>query len=535
MMLHAPRHCSIARQLAARVPGWRSNRRMSRASPGRATVVSAAAPPAYTHGLDATSSDADAIPIYGVRPADLKDNNAALAARTWPGAAAWAAAQSWKAEAGKVLLLPGDGSTATQVGGVLLGLGEPGDGEEAFQFGSLPGTLPTGKKYKLAEPGSYSRDALTRVALGWALGSYKFNRYKQKSSNGKDDAGSGAAATLCVPPGVDAADVVRIAQGVALGRDLINTPANDCGPEELEAAVYELAAAHGARVTSFVGDVLLDSPAGSFPLIHAVGRASVRAPRLVDLVWGNDSHPKVTLVGKGVCFDTGGLDIKPPANMLAMKKDMGGAACVLALAHMIMGANLPVRLRVLVPAVENSIDGNAFRPSDVIKSRKGLTVEIGNTDAEGRLVLADALALADEEQPELLIDMATLTGAHRVALGTEIPGIFTDDEEVASAMATAATHVFDAVWRLPLWKPYAKMLDSKVADTNSISDGAYGGAITAALFLQKFVTPATAKKGWMHIDLNAWTGQPRAGFPAGGEPQSVRALYQMLRSRYLPY
>jgi leucyl aminopeptidase len=507
---------------------------MSRVSPGRAAVASAAAPPASTHGLDVSSaSDVDAIPIYAVRPGDLKDNSAALAARTWPGAAAWAASQCWKAEAGKVLLLPGDGSSATQVGGVLLGLGERGDAEEAFQFGCLPGTLPSGKKYKLAEPGSYSRDELTRVALGWALGSYKFSRYKQKSS-GKDDARSGAA-TLCVPPGVDAADVVRIAQGVALGRDLINTPANDCGPEELEGAVYELAAAHGARVTSFVGDVLLDSPAGSFPLIHAVGRASVRAPRLVDLVWGNPAHPRVTLVGKGVCFDTGGLDIKPPANMLAMKKDMGGAACVLALAHMVMGANLPVRLRVLVPAVENSIDGNAFRPSDVITSRKGLTVEIGNTDAEGRLVLADALALADEEQPELLIDMATLTGAHRVALGTEIPGIFTDDDDLAAAMTTASTHVFDAVWRLPLWKPYAKMLDSKVADTNSISDGAYGGAITAALFLQKFVTPATAKKGWMHVDLNAWTGQPRAGFPAGGEPQAVRALYQMLRTRYLPH
>ena len=438
-------------------------------------VVAAAAPPSSTHGLeDVTSSDADAIPIYAVRPGDMKDNSAALAARTWPGAAAWVAASAWKAEAGKVLLLPADGTAATQqLGGVLLGLGEPGDAEEAFQFGSLPGSLPTGKKYKLAEPGSYSREALTRAALGWALGSYKFTRYKKSS---KEEASSGAAAsTLCIPPGVDAADVLRIAQGVSLGRDLINTPANDCGPEELEQAMYELASAHGARVTSFVGDVLLDSPAGSFPLIHAVGRASVRAPRLVDMVWGNAAHPKVTLVGKGVCFDTGGLDIKPPANMLGMKKDMGGAACVLALAHMVMASNLPVRLRVLVPAVENSIDGNAFRPSDVIRSRKGLTVEIGNTDAEGRLVLADALALGDEEQPELLIDMATLTGAHRVALGTEIPGIFTDDEDLAAAMATASTQVADAVWRLPLWKPYAKMLDSKVADTNSISDGAYGG------------------------------------------------------------
>jgi leucyl aminopeptidase len=315
-------------------------------------------------------------------------------------------------------------------------------------------------------------------------------------------------------------------------QDLINTPASDLGPAELEAAAEALARAHGASFSSIVGDDLLGGPSGVFPLIHAVGRASPRAPRLLDLRWGDAGAPKVTLVGKGVCFDTGGLDIKPASNMVAMKKDMGGAGAVLALAHIIMASKLRVRLRVLIPAVENSIDGSAFRPSDVIRSRKGVTVEIGNTDAEGRLVLADALTLADEESPELLIDIATLTGAHRVALGTEIPGVFTDDEPLAAALAAASAAVGDATWRLPLWKPYAPMLASKVADCNNISSGPYGGAITAALFLQKFVSKATAAKGWLHIDENGWTAHARPGYPEGGEPQAIRALYAMLKTRY---
>lgn len=522
MLLHTPRAWST------------TSRQLLRRSVARRAVAVMASH--GSHGLQVDGSDNDAIPIYAVRPADLKDGAKEVTSMAGPGASDWVAASNWKAERGSVLLVPG---TSSALQGVLLGLGDR-DGEEAFQFGSLPGSLPP-RKYRLGRQSDYTPEALTRAVLGWALGSYKFNRYKKSSSSSssgeKEESSSAPAATpqLVVPSGMDVDDVLRIADGVTLGRDLINTPANDCGPEELEQAVYNLAAAHGARVTSFVDDSLLESPVGAFPLIHAVGRASVRAPRLVDLVWGEAEHPKVTLVGKGVVFDTGGLDIKPASNMFGMKKDMGGAACVLALAHMVMSARLPVRLRVLVPAVENSIDGNAFRPSDVIRSRKGITVEIGNTDAEGRLVLADALALADEEQPELLIDMATLTGAHRVALGTELPGIFTDDDELAAAIASASSSAADPTWRLPLWKPYARMLDSKVADTSSTSEGGYGGAITAALFLQKFVTAGTSKKGWCHIDLNAWTGQPRPGFPAGGEPQGVRALYRMLRNKYMPY
>ena len=320
---------------------------------------------------------------------------------------------------------------------------------------------------------------------------------------------------------------------------MINTPANDLGPAELEAAAEALARLHGASFSSIVGDALISGgAAGVFPLIHAVGRAAspAHAPRLLDFTWGDASAPKVTLVGKGVCFDTGGLDIKPASNMAAMKKDMGGAAAVLSLAHMVMAGRLRCRLRVLIPAVENSIASDAFRPSDVIRSRGGLTVEIGNTDAEGRLVLADAISLAEEESPELLIDIATLTGAHRVALGTELPGVFTDDEPLAAAMAAASAASHDPSWRLPLWQPYARALDSKIADTNSISDGPYGGAITAALFLRKFLSRARlatrAGAGWLHIDENGWTARARPGHPEGGEPQLARALYALLRTRY---
>ncbi len=496
----------VARQLS------RSAQRCSARGMRRAAVAE------VSHGIEFdAAAGAAAVPIHVVRPSELAENG--LASRVGADAAAWATTAGFKAEPGRVLLLPG---ASGALSGVLFGLGEP-EAEEAFQFGSLPGTLPA-RRFALA-PGGASLDP-QRVALGWALGSYKFSRYKPAPSGEAP-----ATPVLVLPPGADGADVLRIARGVHLGRDLINTPANDCSPEELEATAYALAAEHGARVTCVVGDDLLNGPAGAFPLIHAVGRSSVHAPRLIDLTWGDESAPKVTLVGKGVCFDTGGLDIKPASNMLGMKKDMGGAASVLALASIIMSARLRIRLRVLVPAVENSIDGNAFRPSDIIRSRKGLTVEIGNTDAEGRLVLADALAWADTEQPELLIDMATLTGAHRVALGTELPGIFTDDDALASEIAAASVAVADHTWRLPLWRPYARMLDSKIADTNSVSDGGYGGAITAALFLQKFVNH-TAKKGWCHIDLNAFTAQPRPGFPSGGEPQGIRALYELLRRRY---
>jgi leucyl aminopeptidase len=313
---------------------------------------------------------------------------------------------------------------------------------------------------------------------------------------------------------------------VTLARDLINTPANDMGPAELEEAARALATKHGASVRAIVGDDLLGE---NFPLIHAVGRAAARAPRLIDVAWGEPAHPKITLVGKGVCFDTGGLDIKPDSGMLIMKKDMGGAACVLALAHMVMDARLPVRLRVLIPAVENAISGSAFRPLDVYRSRKGITVEIGNTDAEGRLVLADALALGDDEAPELIVDMATLTGAARVALGPDLPPFYTDDEALAADLARHAAAENDPLWRMPLWRPYESLLDSKTADINNVSSGNQGGSITAALFLSRFVTQA---KAWVHLDVYAWTQTTKSGRPEGGDCQAARALYALMKERY---
>jgi leucyl aminopeptidase len=296
------------------------------------------------------------------------------------------------------------------------------------------------------------------------------------------------------------------------------------GPAELEEAAKALSAKHGAIVRTITGDLLKQN----FPLVHAVGRASPRAPRLIDLAWGDAAHRKITLVGKGVCFDTGGLDIKPDAGMLIMKKDMGGAANVLAAAHMIMDAKLKVRLRVLIPAVENAISGEAFRPLDIYRSRKGITVEIGNTDAEGRLVLADALALADEEAPELIVDMATLTGAARVALGPELPPFFTHDDLLAADLALHAQAERDPMWRMPLWRPYEAMLDSKIADINNVG-GSFAGSITAALFLNRFVTAA---KAWAHFDIYAWTPSAKPARPDGGECQVARALYALLRERY---
>jgi leucyl aminopeptidase len=325
---------------------------------------------------------------------------------------------------------------------------------------------------------------------------------------------------------VDGEDLTRIVEGVFLARDLINTPANDMGPAELEEAARALANRHGASFTTIVGDDLLKQ---NFPLIHAVGRAAVRAPRLLDMIWGDPSHPKITLVGKGVCFDTGGLDIKPESGMLNMKKDMGGAASMLALAHMLMSRKARIRLRVLIPAVENSISGSAFRPRDIYRSRKGITVEIGNTDAEGRLILADAFALADEEQPELIADMATLTGAARVALGTEVVPFYTDDDTFAGDLARHAQAQCDPLWRLPLWRPYDQLLESKVADVNNVSSGGFAGSITAAMFLRRFVTAA---KTWLHCDIYAWNQTTRPGRPEGAECQAARALYALLTERY---
>jgi leucyl aminopeptidase len=326
--------------------------------------------------------------------------------------------------------------------------------------------------------------------------------------------------------GIDAAEVSRIALAVAAGRDLVNMPANDLGPDDIEEAARRIAERHGGSIRAIVGDDLLDE---DLPMIHAVGRAADRAPRLIDLVWGDEAAPKVTIVGKGVAFDTGGLDIKPSSAMLLMKKDMGGAASALALAEMVMGGGLPVRLRILVPAVENAISGGSFRPGDVLRSRAGLTVEIGNTDAEGRLILADALTLADEEAPDLIVDFATLTGAARVALGPDLPPLYTADDALAVDMLRLGTAIHDPVWRLPLWRPYAKLLESKVADTNNVSSGGFAGSITAALFLARFVRAA---KAYAHLDIYGWNPSAKPGRPEGGEVQGARLAYALLRERY---
>lgn len=425
-------------------------------------------------------------------------------------ARAWAKAHEFTGEAGRVLTFPGpDGHIA----GALCGLGAPDDGGLApLATGALARALPAGDWHFAETP---SDPAV--ATLGVLLGGYAFTSYGKKATRNLK---------LTAPEGADAETLSHVAEGVFLTRDLINTPANDMGPEALEAAVRELARVHKATVTVTTGDALLKA---NLPMIHAVGRAAEQAPRLIDLQWGRKGAPKITLVGKGVCFDTGGLDIKPASSMLLMKKDMGGAANVLGLTSMLMAAKLDIRLRVLIPAVENSIAGNAFRPSDILQSRKGITVEIGNTDAEGRLVLADALTLADEETPDLLIDMATLTGAARVALGPDLPAFFTDDTALAFEIAAAGDQVADPVWRLPLYKPYAARLQSKVADTNNVNADGMAGAITAALFLKKFVDRAHA---WAHFDVYGWSPSDRPHCPTGGEAQAIRALERLLSRRF---
>jgi leucyl aminopeptidase len=444
----------------------------------------------------------DAIPIWFVTMATWPDIRERLDAAT----KAFAEAAGFEPKAGRHLLLPGKKG----LGGVLFGLESSNDLSDRFLPGRLAQSLPDGT-YRFANEPHNTRLA----ALAVALGNYRFTRYR------KSEAGD---IKLDLPQSIDREELDVIVEGVTLARDLINTPANDMGPDELEAAARKLATLHDAKFSAVVGGDLLKE---NFPLIHAVGRAADRAPRLLDFTWGNDKHPRVTLVGKGVCFDTGGLDIKPDSGMLNMKKDMGGAATALALAHMVMSRKLKVRLRVLIPAVENSIAGGSFRPRDIYTSRKGITVEIGNTDAEGRLVLADALTLADEEEPELIIDFATLTGAARVALGPDLPAFFTDDDALANELMASGAAENDPVWRLPLWRPYESMLESKIADTNNVGGG-HGGAITAALFMRKFVTA----KSWLHFDIFAWTASAKPGRPEGGECQTARALYALLSARY---
>jgi leucyl aminopeptidase len=452
-----------------------------------------------------------ATPIHCARPQTLAE----VAAEAGATAAAWAAASGFTARPGTHVLLPApDGGLA----GVLAGLPDPADPYAPLWPGALARALPAGT-YAFAAAPVEPRLA----ALGWLLGAYRFDRYRTAAS----PAGDGErGARLVAPDGADRAETAVAAAAIALTCDLINTPASDMGPQALAAAALALAAEHGATASVIVGEDLI---AGGLPLIHAVGRASAQAPRLIDLAWGAEAAPKVTLVGKGVTFDTGGLDLKPAAGMALMKKDMGGAANVLGLAAMIMSAGLKLRLRVLIPAVENSVSAGAFRPGDILTSRKGLTVEIGNTDAEGRLVLADALALADEEAPELLIDMATLTGAARVALGPDLPPFFTADEALAADLAARAAAEADPLWRLPLWAPYGPWLDGQVADLTNAPDKPFAGALTAALFLARFVENAGAH---LHLDIYAWSQEARPWTPRGGAAQGIRALFALLAARY---
>ncbi len=460
--------------------------------------------------LAEADAEAKSIPIWLARDADWMRT-----AQITDAQKAWLAAQGFKGNGKKHFVLPGaDGSVA----GVVLGLGEQRAGDpmdcRELAVGLLPGLLPP-VRYRLAD----ELENAELAAVAWGLGAYRFRRYK--TSNGEQP-----PCQLDTPRGVDRARALSIIEAVWIARDLINTPANDLGPGELEHAARQLAERHGAAVTSIVGDDLL---ARNFPMIHAVGRASTRAPRLIDLAWGREDAERVTLVGKGICFDTGGLDIKPSAAMLIMKKDMGGAATALALGHMIMSARLDVRLRILVPAAENSISGNAFRPGDVLMSRAGKTVEVGNTDAEGRLVLADALALADEERPGTLMSFATLTGAARVALGPELPPFYTDDDAFAALIAAAGSRVGDPVWRMPFWAGYEANLDSPVADMNNVSDGPFAGSVTAALFLRRFVRQAGR---FAHFDIYGWRPAPKPLGPKGGEPHAARALFEVLRQSH---
>jgi len=441
-------------------------------------------------------------PVHRIAKGELE--NAGLD----PVALVWAKANGFAGEAGRVLCVP-DGKG--KVAAALFGTGPAGQAR-VLDAGTLARSLPEGE-WRFASP----PEDPTLCGVGLVLGGYVFTRY------GKEP---GRSVRFELPRGADRGRVSAVADGIFLARDLINTPANDLGPDALEEATRTLAAKHRADVSVTSGDDLL---AANFPMIHAVGRASRTAPRLIDLSWGDAGAPKMTLVGKGVCFDTGGLDIKPSASMLLMKKDMGGAASVLGLASMIMTAGRKVRLRVLVPAVENAISGDAFRPGDVLRSRKGPTVEIGNTDAEGRLVLADALALADEEEPELLVDVATLTGAARVALGPDLPPYYTADDQLAADIDAASVREEDPLWRMPLWMPYDSRLSSRIADLNNVSGDTFAGSIVAALFLKHFVERTTA---WAHFDVFGWNPADRPYGAAGGEAQGIRALERVIAERF---
>ncbi|WP_122466039.1 leucyl aminopeptidase family protein [Brevundimonas lutea] len=424
----------------------------------------------------------------------------------------WARAHDFTGAAGQLLIAPGpDGDPSAALFGI-------GDRFDPFAIRALAARLPAGD-WRLEGVGA---DDGRLAALAFALGGYRFDRYKRRD---------GARPRLVAPEGADLAEIHRIAAAAALAREMVDTPAADMGPLQIETIAREIAEAHGAAITVTTGDDLLEA---NYPAVHAVGRAAAphRAPRLIEIGWNLDAadRPLIALVGKGVVFDTGGLDLKPAAGMRNMKKDMGGAAHALALARLVMQADLPVRLVVLVAAVENAVSADAFRPGDILRTRAGLTVEVGNTDAEGRLILADALTRAGEHSPDLTIDFATLTGAARVALGPELPPLYTDDDALAEAVKAAGRAVRDPVWRMPLWPGYRDALNSEIADLrNDSAAWAQGGSITAGLFLQRFA-PMTGS--WAHLDIFAWNPRAQPGRPEGGELQAARAVYQMLRERY---
>ena len=450
--------------------------------------------------------DADSIAVVPLGADRLQDWRANAA----PEASAWVGNTGFTARPDSTCLVPGRGG---RLASVLVGVDTSDD---PWALAGVPDAVPAGAYHLDLK---WSSRNLERAALGWALAAYRFDRYRKSTP----------PAALLFPGSAAAADSARaLARAMARVRDLINTPANDMMPKDLAAAVSELATEHGADVGVVTGAALLDE---GYPAIHAVGRASAHRPRLIDLTWGDSHAPRLTLVGKGVCFDSGGLDIKTASGMRLMKKDMGGAAHAIGLAELVMSAALPVRLRLLVPAVENAIAGNAYRPGDVLATRKGLTIEVDNTDAEGRIVLSDALTEGATDSPDLMIDFATLTGAARIALGADLPAMFSNDETVAAGIAQAGRDVHDEVWRMPLHAPYRALIESKVADIMNGASQPFGGAITAALFLQAFVPDEIP---WAHFDIMAWTARAKPARPVGGEAMALRAVFEFLERRYQP-
>ncbi|WP_395645805.1 leucyl aminopeptidase family protein [Terricaulis sp.] len=450
-----------------------------------------------------TDANAPATPIHALRTGEWS----AWAERHSETLQRLAKAHDFSAQSGRILLVP---ATDGSIERVLFGVG---DKANATALGTLAQHLPAGD-YRLAWcPREFSG---TQTAIAWGLGSYAFDRYKTRRR---------PAPRLAPPDGADMAEAARIVRASWLARDLVNTPTNDMGPEALHAAAAKVAEQFDARLEAVVGDALLEQ---NYPLIHAVGRAAKQAPRLLHLSWGDSTAPRLALVGKGVCFDTGGLDLKPSAGMRLMKKDMGGAAHALALAQIVMDAQLNVALDLFLPVVENAVSGDAFRPGDIIKSRKGLTVEIDNTDAEGRLILADALTRACENNPALLLDFATLTGAARTALGPDLPPFYSGDETLAAEFASASSETNDPIWRMPLWDAYEGEMDSPIADLKNTGDGAFAGSIYAALFLRRFVSV----QAWAHFDIFAWAPKEKPSRPAGGEAQALRASWAVIKKRF---